>query len=224
MPKKHSEVGNFVHRNTQDAAAVICDMSPLRQYREWMEDQAVPLFDLSHIPLIQVDAHNVVPVWFASPKREVGARTLRPKINKLLPDFMTHYPAFRGNIGGTSKSNPIDWDSCAKFLNMDSTVGVIAWAKPGHLAAMERFNEFCTSKSEGLKNFDTLRNDPNYSKVCSNLSPWINYGHISFQRLALEVRALNVHPNGTASYIEEGEHLNVHMCSCIISSLTFFEY
>lgn len=54
------------------------------------------------------------------------------------------------------------------------------------------------------KNFDTLRNDPNYSSVCSNLSPWINFGHVSFQRLALDVRALKRHPNGTAAYIEEG--------------------
>lgn len=203
-PKQHAEVGNFVHRSTKDATAVICDMSPLRQYREWMEDQAAPLFDISHIPLIQVDAHNVVPVWHASPKREVGARTLRPKINKLLPDYMTHYPAFKGNTGDTTLSKLVDWDECAKFLNMDSTVGAVRWAQPGHLAAMERFNQFCTSKSEGLKNFDTLRNDPNYSNVCSNLSPWINYGHVSFQRLALEVRGLKTHPNGTASYIEEG--------------------
>jgi deoxyribodipyrimidine photo-lyase len=40
--------------------------------------------------------------------------------------------------------------------------------------------------------------------VCTNLSPYINYGQISFQRLALEVRALKKHPNGTAAFIEEG--------------------
>lgn len=40
--------------------------------------------------------------------------------------------------------------------------------------------------------------------MCTNLSPWINSGQVSFQRLALEVRALKKHPNGTAAYIEEG--------------------
>ena len=69
---------------------------------------------------------------------------------------------------------------------------------------MDRFEEFTTSRTEGLKNFDTLRNDPNYSKVCSNLSPWVNFGHVSFQRLALDIRALRKFPNGTASFIEEG--------------------
>ncbi len=40
--------------------------------------------------------------------------------------------------------------------------------------------------------------------MCSNLSPWINFGQVSFQRLALEVRALKRHPNGTAAFVEEG--------------------
>ena len=54
------------------------------------------------------------------------------------------------------------------------------------------------------KNFDSLRNDPNFPLACSNLSPWINAGQVSFQRLVLAVRALKKHPGGTAAYIEEG--------------------
>ena len=61
-----------------------------------------------------------------------------------------------------------------------------------------------TLDTTGSKNFDTLRNDPNYASVCSNLSPWINFGQVSFQRLALDVRAMKRHPNGTAAFIEEG--------------------
>ena len=70
-PHEHSQVGQSVHDcvTSQDASVVICDMSPLRQYREWMETQASPLMIQSNLPLYQVDAHNVVPVWFASPKR-----------------------------------------------------------------------------------------------------------------------------------------------------------
>lgn len=204
-PNSQAEVGTCVHEFTRnDAIAVVCDMSPLRHFRNWMEDQSAPLFDESKIPLIQVDAHNVVPVWFASPKREVGARTLRPKINKLLPDFLTHFPEFHGNHADCGTYKSVDWKSCVEFLDMDTNVKPVSWAKPGHKFAKERFREFCNSSTEGLKNFDTLRNDPNYKNVCSNLSPWTNYGQISFQKLALEVRALKKHPNGTASYIEEG--------------------
>lgn len=38
-------------------------------------------------PTKQVDAHNVVPVWEASGKQEVGARTIRKKIHDKFPDF-----------------------------------------------------------------------------------------------------------------------------------------
>jgi len=39
------------------------------------------------VPFHEVDAHNVVPCWEASPKREYGARTIRSKIHKHLPEF-----------------------------------------------------------------------------------------------------------------------------------------
>jgi deoxyribodipyrimidine photo-lyase len=209
-PASHEEVGQCVFDFTAcsevTASVVVCDMSPLRQYRQWIEHQASPLYTEAEIPLFQVDAHNVVPVWLASPKREVGARTLRPKINKLLPKFLTIFPDFFGNSYITKslckKRN--DWDEIEAHLCLDKNVSSVAWAKPGSSAAMDRFEEFTTSRSEGLKQFDTQRNDPNYSKVCSNLSPWVNYGHVSFQRLALDIRALRKFPNGTASFIEEG--------------------
>lgn len=42
--------------------------------------------------ILQVDAHNVVPCWEASPKLEYAARTIRGKITKLLPEFLTDFP------------------------------------------------------------------------------------------------------------------------------------
>lgn len=42
--------------------------------------------------LCQVDAHNIVPCWVASPKLEYAARTIRGKINKQLPEFLTEFP------------------------------------------------------------------------------------------------------------------------------------
>ncbi len=137
------------------------------------------------------------------------ARTLRPKINKLLPDFLTHFPEFDGNEHIKDSSSliakqSIDWDNCESFLHLDNSVPSVSWAVPGSKAVLKRFGEFCSSQTQGLKHFESLRNDPNYERVCSNLSPWVNYGMVSFQRLALEVRALKKHPNGTASYLEEG--------------------
>lgn len=41
---------------------------------------------------IQVDAHNIVPCWEASPKLEYGARTIRNKIHNQLSGYLTEFP------------------------------------------------------------------------------------------------------------------------------------
>ena len=68
---------------------VVTDYSPIRITRQWREGVGACI---QPVPLHEVDAHNIVPVWEASPKQEVGARTLRPKITKLLPVYLTDFP------------------------------------------------------------------------------------------------------------------------------------
>jgi len=41
---------------------------------------------------LQVDAHNIVPVWEASDKQEYAARTIRSKLNKKLSDYLVEFP------------------------------------------------------------------------------------------------------------------------------------
>ena len=54
-----------------NAFTVVADFGPLRVSRAWVTSVAASLDDSSNarkIPLVQVDAHNVVPCWEASPK------------------------------------------------------------------------------------------------------------------------------------------------------------
>ena len=54
-----------------------------------------------------VDAHNVVPVWAASPKQEVGARTLRKKITDQLPRVPQELPRLAAQ--GPALQPTVDW-------------------------------------------------------------------------------------------------------------------
>jgi deoxyribodipyrimidine photo-lyase len=205
MPHSATEVGSTVLDSLTgwQAHIVVCDHSPLKPYRSWLEDQLVP-FCTSSVSVIHVDTHNVVPVWYASPKREIGARTLRPKLNKLLDRFLTEFPCMEGNKHlATSIHLPsFDKDQYIEYLKWDTTVKPVEWAQPGTERAMQQFELF---SSVGLKQFHDLRNNPNYKQVCSNLSPWINHGQVSFQRLALQIKPLHKkYANGTAMYMEEG--------------------
>lgn len=205
---------------SHQACAIVTDFSPLRHIRDWTEEfTSAMTMDDTAIPVYQVDAHNVIPVWLASNKKEVGARTLRPKIHKLLPEFLTPYPTFIGNKerqrreeekeepGGQpvsdslDYSHPIDWKKCEDFLQPDESVPPVSWATPGTKSGMAQFEFFCR---KGLSKYSDLRNDPTEDNICSSMSPWTNYGHVSFQRLALSMKGLKVHTNGTASFLEEG--------------------
>ena len=186
-------------------AVVISDFHAIRHYRRWMEIGVKPSCEKAHIPLWQVDTHNVVPVWYAANARQVGARTLRPKINKVVQEFLHKFPKFTGNEHlpktGIPALTDFDYAMYEQFLDWDTTVKAIPTIQPGTKAAQQQFESFVTY---GLAKFDSLRNDPNYSNICSNLSPWINHGHISFQRCIMAIKKLNKYATGSASYIEEG--------------------
>lgn len=58
----------------------------------------------------EVDAHNIVPVWAASDKLEYSARTIRGKINKLLPEYLIDFPTLGPPIRKWAVNNQfVDW-------------------------------------------------------------------------------------------------------------------
>ncbi len=54
---------------------LVSDFDPLRLKRQWQQQAALRLA----IPFIEVDAHNIVPCWLASPKQEWAAYSLPPQ-------------------------------------------------------------------------------------------------------------------------------------------------
>lgn len=70
----------------------------------------------------EVDAHNVVPIWVASEKLEYSARTLRGKINKLLPEYLIDFPMLQlpKNKWVAATKQSIDWnDLIDNVLRLD---------------------------------------------------------------------------------------------------------
>jgi len=169
------------------ATTVVCDMSPLRVPMCWAADVAKAC-DAKGISCQQVDAHNIVPVWVASDKLEYAARTIRPKITKMLPEFLTEFPKLPSHKYPPKKSSwppQVDWKAAEKSLKVDRSVTIVEAFTPGTAAAFKRLAAFC--KGPNLKAFSMLRNDP-MKDVSSNLSPYIHFGQISAQRCALAAK------------------------------------
>ncbi|XP_038049381.1 deoxyribodipyrimidine photo-lyase-like isoform X2 [Patiria miniata] len=187
---------NFV--KDHNIGGLVTDFSPLRVPSKWVKEATESLPD---IPVCQVDTHNIVPCWEASPKLEYGARTIRPKITKLLPTFLTEFPpVVKHPHQAKPMPKPVDWDAADCSLDVDRTVGEVSWAKPGTTAGLLMLEEFCLKR---LKYFGADRNNPNKSAL-SNLSPWIHFGQISAQRAALVVRGYrSKYSKSVEGYIEE---------------------
>jgi deoxyribodipyrimidine photo-lyase len=185
---------DFVEEHS--VASVITDMSPLRVPRQWRDTLAKKL----SIPLFEVDARNVVPVWEASPKKEFAAYTIRPKIHKQMDEYLEDFPKLRENPKKWPKKHEkVDWKACAEFLEVDRSVEPVTWIQPGEKAAHEMMRKFLEDRLEG---YNQERNDPNKDAL-SNLSPYLHFGMISAQRVALEAQKFDQHQEDLDSFLEE---------------------
>ena len=177
-------------------AILVTDFDPLRIKRQWKEEVANKLI----IPLYEVDTRNIVPCWVASPKQEYGAFTLRPKINRSLPEFLEKFPKLEVHpFTWSDKVESTDWERVVTSLEVDRDVGEVDWLSPGERAARKTLNRFLKNN---LGEYPFKRNDPNQSSV-SHLSPYLHFGQISAQRVALEVKRHQVESEQEMSYLEE---------------------
>ncbi|CAE7236363.1 PHR1 [Symbiodinium sp. KB8] len=182
------------------ASLVVSDFSALRIGTAWRRGVGSAL-QAAGIPLHEVDAHNIVPVWHASPKLEYAARTLRSKLHAQLPAYLTAFPDLqRHPIPWEEESKVIDWDAVTASLSVDRSVPEVAQFTPGPAAGRAALAAFVAD----LKGYAATRNDPVHGKQ-SELSPWFHFGNLAPQRAALDVSAARSGSNGkdVDAFIEE---------------------
>ena len=187
------EIPRFI--NQYKVGHLVTDFSPLKVYKKRLS-QVIEKVD---IPITQVDAHNIIPVWKTSNKKEYAAYTIRPKIKKLLPIYLTDIPKIKSHpILSKDKKNIIDWGKVINDLKIDFTVKTLDWILPGEKEALNSLNNL----NRRLINYDAQRNDPNLDKL-SNMSPYFHYGHLSPQRVAFEIEKSELPLEDKESFLEE---------------------
>jgi deoxyribodipyrimidine photo-lyase len=188
------EIPRFTNRH--DIKALITDFDPLKLKRQWKKDVA----QLTNLSFYEVDAHNIVPCWVASSKLEYGAYTIRPKINRLISEYLKDFPEVKKqSVLWKSGQEQINWDEIERSLSADRSVNVVDWRKPGEKAAQSALFGFVEEKLGG---YDRDRNDPNKTGQ-SDLSPYLHFGHISAQRIALEVIKEKAASESRDAFLEE---------------------
>ncbi len=181
----------------RQAGMLVTDFNPLRLTLDWRHQVA----DRIRIPFHETDAHNIIPCRFLSGKPEYSAFTLRKKVERFLPEFLIQIPAVGTHPfpGAVEDGSPAGWKALKDTLRVDRDVPEVTWLKAGEEAAVSAMRRFLTLR---LDQYAVDRNDP-VKEGQSNLSPYLHFGQLSAQRLALEVQSARADGTSKQAYLEE---------------------
>ena len=156
-----------------------------------------------------VDAAGIAPLS-AFPKQELAARTLRPKITRLLPERLQLAPEVKPTIAAPRRFDwpfePLDLpvegaalDRLLAGLPIDHAVAPVAGTKGGTQAALQRLRAFVKG---GLHGYAEARNQPSLSQT-SGLSPYLHFGHLGAAEIALAARGSDAPAADRDAFLEE---------------------
>ena len=188
---------NFLPKflNKIDAHSLVCDFNPLKHQKSCNETLRQKL----SIPIFEVDSHNIIPAWTTSSKKEYAAYTIRPKIKRLLGDFLTDIPTVLHHPISLFEKNYLAhkmWDiSSLKERGHASPISIPS----GPDKALEAAETFIRN---GLISYDSTRNDP-CKEGQSGLSPYLHFGQLSAHRLAQMTIRENFDETITEPFLEE---------------------
>jgi len=174
------------------ASLAVIDFDPLKEKGDWRK----MAMDGCECGFEEVDAHNIVPCWVASPKQEYAAYTFRPKVKLHLPDRLQHLPP--------SLHSPRAWPGDVPEVDLKTPMRHLGdyeedlW-QGGASEARRTLHDFLLQRLEG---YDEKRNDPNLDWQ-SGLSPYLHFGMISAQEVALAVRASSTSAMDKEAFLEE---------------------
>lgn len=158
---------------------LIMDKGYLRHQREWRHKVAEYAKAQGVRSCIEVESDVIVPVEIASTKEEYMARTIRPKIEKLISRFALPLELLRVTIRGYSVDidDPFeitDYKSVISLFDIDHSIKKSPIYQGGSSEAFKLLDEFLFNH---LGNYDES-NDPGWD-ITSKMSMYLHFGQIS---------------------------------------------
>jgi deoxyribodipyrimidine photo-lyase len=183
LRNRRADPNNALYRLAADAAAVVTDDYPTFIAAE--HNRSVP--SKLEIPCYAVDSSCVVPMAHFE-KQEYAAYTIRPKIHKILDQYLQPVPPIRMKR---------KWDAPAQCEVTDANIPALVAAceidhsiapstefRGGRKEAERRLRNFLESD---LRRYAKTGNQPS-QKSTSGMSPYLHFGHISSLEIALAAK------------------------------------
>ncbi len=202
LRKKKEDPADAFSEVAREAAAIVADDYPTFYPR--MLNRQMP--ERVAVAYYVVDSSCVVPMRHLT-KREFGAYTIRPKIQRVLDQFLVepdalkvkeHYRLPVSKHHSDVKEEQIG--SLVADCDIDHSVKPSLSFKGGRLQAEKLVQYFLENN---LRRFASDRNEPS-EHATSHLSPYLHFGQISSLEVALAVKEYaREHKLDAATYLEE---------------------
>ena len=158
------------------------------------------------LPVYAVDANGMVPMS-ALPKEEYAAYTIRPKINRLLPDLprkivTPHLDVQKPTLDVDCPETVVSADNNPALVSecdIDHTVKPSDRYRGGTAAGRKRLTHFVRNI---LPHYDKSRNDPSVDGT-SRLSPYLHFGFLSIQEIVAAVEHAKAPKAAKDAFLEE---------------------
>ena len=180
----------------ESASAVVVDRGYLRIQKRWRRKVAEEI----DVELLQVEGDVVVPVEAASEKEEYAARTIRPKINEQLDDFLNEEEHSVPGVSSLDLELPVGPQSPKSILDdleVDRSVGPAPGFTGGTSEAKQLLDDFIADK---LDEYGEMSNDPTADSL-SKMSPYLHFGQISPLYIASRIKEAD--SPGGEDYLEQ---------------------
>ena len=174
LPRRKTTSDASLRAVIQGAAAVVTDDCP----------RATPTLD---VQLHAVDASCIVPMS-RIPARSYAAYSIRPRIHRMLPEFLRPVPAVELRVRCRESFSELHTEVTAANLadlvascEIDHTIRPSSTFRGGRKAAEGALHRFL---DERLRRYAREKNEPS-AHATSDLSPYLHFGHISSLEVAL---------------------------------------
>lgn len=191
LRRRREDDRRVVDRLAARAALVVTDHFPTAGIAE----RTARFAERAPCRVVMVESHAIVPSGLFQ-KEEYAARTIRPKLARVLDDTLALVEDRPPRIpfpDALYHSLDVDRLDLAKAAlsdeiarcEIDHTVAPVEMPS-GLRAARARLEAFC---ADGLRHYETRRNEPTDTDGSSRLSPYLHFGQISAAEVLRTVRA-----------------------------------
>jgi len=186
LRRRRSDPNDVLYRLAADAAAVVTDDYPT--FMAAAHNASVPA--KIGVAYFAVDSSCIVPMSRME-KREYGAYTIRPKIRKLLGQYLK--PLREIKVRRPFRGAASEFDTAVSEANtaglvasceIDHSVPPVKDFHGGRVAAEEKLQFFL---EHNLRRYAREKNEPS-AHATSELSPYLHFGQISSLEVALAVQ------------------------------------